>query len=184
MNQFVVTSNGTSAITTLKKTAEGDAFASTVWEQDSDGNGGYTSGSTLRTEMGKTAANVTVYDADGITALQEGGKADLVTFLTISDASSARGSGALFCGYNGVKLDGIAASGSSLTAADKAKVTNGAYTAWSYQQFYARPAAYTGTTKTIYDSLKAAIGANIGSAGIPTSEMVAGREVDGGTVAP
>ena len=186
VNQFVVTSNGTSAITTLKKTAEGDAFASTVWEQDADGNGGYTSGSTLRTEMGKTAANVNVYDADGTTSLQEGGKADLVTCLSVSDAASARSNGAIFCGYNGVKLDGIAASGSTLSAADKAKVTNGAYTAWSYQQFYARPAAYTNgsTTKTIYDSLKSSFGANIGSAGIPSGDMVAGREEDGGTVAP
>jgi hypothetical protein len=78
----------------------------------------------------------------------------------------------------------MAGGNATLNAADKAKVTNGAYTAWSYQQFYARPAAYSGTTKTIYDSLKSSIGANIGSAGIPSGDMVAGREEDGGTVAP
>jgi hypothetical protein len=134
--------------------------------------------------MGKTASNVTVYEAEADSLLQEGGKADLVTFLSISDAANARGNGAVFCGFNGVKLDGIAASGNSLTAADKAKVTLGAYTAWSYQQMYARNGSLTGATNTIYNGIKNNIGANIGSAGIPSGDMIAGREEDGGVVSP
>jgi hypothetical protein len=90
----------------------------------------------------------------------------------------------VFCAFNGVKLDGIAASGSTLTAADKAKVTNGAYTAWGYQQMYARNGAYTGNTKSVYDGIKASIPANIGTAGIPVADMAVGREEDGGVVAP
>jgi hypothetical protein len=134
--------------------------------------------------MAKTAANVTVYDANGTDALQEGGKADLVTWITISDAASARSGGAVFCEFNGVKLDGIAASGTTLTAADKAKVTNGAYTAWGYQQMYARNGSYSGNTKTVYDGIKASIPANIGSAGIPVGDMAVSRPSDGGVVAP
>lgn len=192
VTQFVVKTSAGDAITALQKVPAGGVGgglntptnASTVWGQDVDGNGGYFSGSAIRGEMAKTAANVNVYDANGSDLLQEGGKADLVTWITISDAATARSSGAVFCAFNGVKLDGIAASGTTLTSADKAKVTNGAYTAWSYQQMYARNGAYTGNTKTVYDGIKNNIAGNIGTAGIPVGDMAVGREEDGGVVAP
>jgi hypothetical protein len=92
------------------------------------------------------------------------------------------------CAYNGVKLDDFAAPGnrtfSALSSADKAKVTEGAYTAWGYQQMYARQGTYTGNTKFVYDGIKASIPANIGTAGIPVSDMKAGRPDDGATVQP
>jgi hypothetical protein len=193
VNQFVVKTSDDSTITAIQKIPAGgvggginDAtLASTVWGLDQAGNGGYFSGSALRTQMGKTATNVNAYEVDGTTPIQEGGKADLVTFVSISDAASARSAGAVFCGYNGVKLDSIAASGTTLSAADKAKITKGAYTAWSYQQMYARNNAYTGNVKTAYDQIKSALtAANIGSAGIASSEMNVSRTADGGTVAP
>lgn len=192
VNQFLIKTSNTSAITALQKVPAGGVgggindptSASTVWGQDVVGNGGYFSGGAIRNEMGKTGANVNVYEADGVTPIQEGGKADLVTFITITDAATARGNGAVFCSFNGVKLDGIAAGGATLTSADKAKVTNGAYTAWSYQQMYARNGAYTGNTKTVYDGIKSSIPANIGTAGIPTGDMAVGREEDGGVVSP
>lgn len=195
VNQFMITGGTTDTITTLRKAAAGgvgsgangvndSTSASTVWGQDIDGNGGYFSGSVIRGHMAKTAANVTVYDANGTDVLQDGGKADLVTWITISDAATARASGAVFCAFNGVKLDGIAASGTTLSAADKAKVTNGAYTAWGYQQMYARNGSYTGNTKSVYDGIKAAIPANIGTAGIPVADMAVIRPSDGGVVAP
>jgi hypothetical protein len=192
VTQYLIKTSDSSAITALQKVPAGGVgggindptSASTVWAQDVDGNGGYFSGSVLRGHMGKTASNVNVYDVDGTSPLQEGGKADLVTWITISDAATARTAGAVFCAFNGVKLDGIAASGSTLTAADKAKVTNGAYTAWGYQQMYARNGAYTGNTKSVYDGIKASIPANIGTAGIPVADMAVGREEDGGVVAP
>ena len=202
VNQFMITNNSSTTITTLSKVKAGgvgsgidgvnDATnASTVWTQDINGNGGYFSGSVIRGHMGKTAANVTVYDADG-EVLQEGGKADLVTWITLADANTARVAGAVVCGFNGVKLDNFAAgtfaSGNStfnaLTAADKAKVTHGAYTAWGYQQMYARNGAYVTNTKLVYDGIKAAIPANIGTAGIPFADMAVTRPSDGGVVAP
>jgi hypothetical protein len=193
VNQFVVKTSDSSAITAIQKIPAGGVgggindttLASSVWGINQAGNGGYSSGSSLRTDMAKTGASVTAYEADGTTAIQSSAKADLVTFLSISDAASARGNGAVICGYNGVKLEGIAASGSSLSAADTAKVTNGAYTAWGYQQMYCRNSAYSGNIKKAYDNIKSGLtSANIGSAGLQSSLMNVSRSEDGGTVAP
>jgi hypothetical protein len=158
---------------------------STVWNQDVDGNGGYDSGSTLRTDMGKTGASVVVFDATG-TYFDSADpiRADLVTWLSVNDAVTARGNGAVFCSYNGVKLTDIAASGSTMSAADKAKVTEGAYTAWGFENMYRRSALATGDAVTVYDGIKAAIPSNLASAGIALTDMHVGRPADGGTVAP
>jgi len=161
------------------------ANASTVWSQDTDGNGGYSSGSTLRTDMGKTGASgVTVFDAAGANAFGGTVRADLVTWLSLNDAVTARGNGAIFCAYNGVKLDGIAASGSTMSVADKAKVTNGLYTAWGYQQMYRRGDITTGDVVTVYNGIKTNIASNLAAAGIATTDMAVVRSFDGGTVAP
>jgi hypothetical protein len=160
------------------------ANASTVWGQDFAGNGGYSSGSTLRTDMGKTGASVTVLDDNGLDAFGGPIRADLVTWLSLNDAVNARGNGAIFCSYNGVKLSGIAASGSTMSADDKAKVTNGAYTAWSYQQMYRRNDITSGDAVAVYDGVKSAIPNNLGAAGIALTDMAAGRSDDGGTVGP
>lgn len=160
------------------------ANASTVWGQDVIGNGGYSSGSTLRTDMGKTGLAVTVLDDLAEDSFGGPVRADLVTWLSVNDAVTARGNGAVFCGYNGVRLDGIAASGTTLTAADKAKITQGLYTAWSYQQMYRRNDITTGDVVTVYNDIKNAIGSNLGAAGIALSDMQVSRPNDGGTVAP
>jgi hypothetical protein len=161
------------------------ANASTVWSQDFAGNGGYSSGSTLRTDMGKTGTSgVTVFDAAGANAFGETVRADLVTWLSLNDAVTARGNGAIFCGYNGVKLDGIAASGSTMSVADKAKVTGGLYTAWGYQQMYRRGDITTGDVVTVYNGIKTNIASNLAAAGIATTDMAVVRSFDGGTVAP
>jgi hypothetical protein len=161
------------------------ANASTVWDQDFAGNGGYSSGSTLRTDMGKTGTSgVTVFDAAGADAFGETVRADLVTWLSLNDAVTARGNGAIFCGYNGVRLDGIAASGSTMSVADKAKVTTGLYTAWGYQQMYRRGDITTGDAVLVYNGIKDNIGSNLAAAGLPIADMSVAREFDGGTVAP
>ena len=159
--------------------------ASTVWSQNIDGNGGYNSGSTLRTDMGKTATSgVTVFDATGADAFGTTVRADLVTFLSLNDAVSARSNGAVICAFNGVKLDGIAAAGTTMTAADKAKVTEGQYTAWGFENMYRRNDITSGDTVTVYNGIKTAIGSNLAAAGIPLADMHVGRPSDGGTVAP
>jgi hypothetical protein len=71
-----------------------------------------------------------------------------------------------------------------MSATDKAKVTNGQYTAWGYENMYRRADITSGDIKKVYDDVKAAIPTNLGSAGIALTDMAVGREVDGGTVAP
>jgi len=185
VNQYITKGSTGTTLTEIQLVPAGDGGnASTIWGQDIDGNGGYSSGSTLRTDMGKTGASVTVKDAQGGDLFGVPVKADLVTFLSLNDAITARGNGAVFCAYNGVKLADIAVSGGTMSAADKAKVTNGVYTAWSYQNMYRRADIVSGDAVTVYNGIRNAIGTNLGAAGLPITDMAVGREVDGGVVAP
>lgn len=195
VKQYVTNVSTSTALTTIQLVPAGglnspalpgqsSANASTVWGQDIDGNGGYNSGSILRTDMGKTGAAVTVLDELGGDSFGAPVRADLVTWVSVNDAVNARNNGAVFCGYNGVRLDGIAASGTTLTAADRAKVTEGYYTAWSYEQMYRRNDITSGDIVTVYDGIKNAIPSNLGAAGIPLTDMKVGRPFDGGVVAP
>ncbi len=160
--------------------------ASTVWGQSVAGNGGYNSGSTLRTDMGKTGTSVTVLDELGNDAFGSPVRADLVTWLSVNDAITARGLGAVFCGYNGVRLDQLAVSGTNINsgaATDKAKVTNGSYTAWGYENLYRRNDT-TANQTTVFTTLLAAVPSNLAAAGIALTDMAVSRSVDGGVVAP
>jgi hypothetical protein len=156
------------------------ANASTIWDQNIDGNGGYSSGSTLRDDMGRTSTSVTVYEADG-SELGSELNIHLVTWLALGDASPARGAGAVILGYNGVKLEDFATTG-TLSAADQDKVTQGAYTAWSFQQMYLRNDITAGDKVTAYNGIKSNL--VLGTTGIPVSLMAVGRQVDGGVVTP
>lgn len=161
------------------------ANKSTVWGQDVAGNGGYSSGSTLRTDMAKTGAAVDIRDEFGA-IVETDVPVSLVTWLSLNDAVTAVDGFAKVCGYNGVKLDGIAAGNNTMNATDLAKVTNGAYTAWSYQQMYRRNDIVSGDVVTVYNNLKTTLllPANLGAAGIPIGNMAVGRELDGGVVSP
>ncbi len=157
--------------------------ASTVWAQDFAGNGGYSSGGDLRTLLGKTGGSVTVFDADGEYSFDATPiNADLVSFISLSDALNVRTNSGKIIAFNGVKLDDFAVSGTDLSAADKAKVTEGVYTAWSYQQMYLRNDILSGDTVTVYDGIKNNL--VLGAAGIDIDDMKAGRTADGGTVNP
>lgn len=173
--------------------------ASSIWIQNTgignDGNGGYSSGSTLRTDMGKTGAAVTVYDETGADAFGGPQKLTLLTFLSLNDATNARANGAVFLAYDGEKLDVTDAGNTAMTATDVAKVTEGRYTAWGFQQMYldstidgvdANPAiaAEEVLQDEVYDSLFTSVQTNLGIAGLPVSAMHVGRPTDGGVVAP
>jgi hypothetical protein len=183
------------------------SYASTVWGNDIDGNGGHVSGSDLRSDLAKTTANTAVWqfvdgsvdgEPDGIYTSDEdkqtraAEKLYLLTWITYSDALSARGNGtastrtAEVLGYNGVTLPGLTGNSPSTTmsAADKALVANGQYTAWNFQQLY-----YINSTSgasTVFTELKSRLNSAsvIGSAGMPLSEMAVNRTVDGGTILP
>lgn len=193
VNQYVTNNSTSTALTQIQLVPAGGVNtpalpgqsadnASTVWGQDVDGNGGYNSGSTLRTDLGKTGASVTVLDATGADAFGAPIPLTLISWLSLSDAATARSNGAVILGYNGVILTDYSTSG-VLSAADKAKVTSGAYTAWGYENMYLRNDVTSGDKLTVYNAIKGNLVLS-GNAGIALSEMAVGRAVDGGTVAP
>jgi hypothetical protein len=157
--------------------------ASTVWNQNFDGNGGYSSGSTLIGVLTNTSPSVTVYDAQG-QLFETGQDISVVSFLSTGDTKTAMTGGAIALGYHGVKLSDFASNGGTLSAADTAKITQGAYTAWGYQYFYRLPTITTGNKATVYNLMFSNIPNNLGSAGLAKSLMSVARSVDGGVVVP
>jgi hypothetical protein len=166
----------------LAGVTSGSANRSTIWGQDVDGNGGYSSGSTLRGDMARTTASTQVLDADG-SVLYPAGSITLLTWLSTADAAVAITGGAKAIAYNGV---GIAPTTTGLSAGDKAKVTEGQYTAWGYERFYRRPALSSATDDKVkvYNEIMNNIGSNLGGSGIPISDMHVSRSADGGLVGP
>ncbi len=171
---------------------------STVWGQNVDGNGGYVSGGDLRVDFRKTTENTSVLAVDDqgqnitngdIQELAPPAKLFLLSWLSTADAANASQGNtlAVILGYEGVRLDDLAAFGNStnstLSAADKIKVTTGRYSAWSNQQLLYSPG--NATVATVFNFISGNVAANIGSAGIPSNEMTGNgtsRTADGGII--
>lgn len=180
----LVPQGGINTLNRQKLDGQSASNASTVWGQDVAGNGGYSSGSTLRGDMGKTSSAMKVYDDTYTNSFGGKVKGYLVTWLSVNDAVSARDNGAVFCAYNGSKLSGIAKKGTTLSDTDRAKITEGQYTAWGYENMYRANSITSGDKLTVYNDIKAAIPSNLAAAGIALTDMHVGRPNDGGTVAP
>lgn len=141
------------------------------------GNGGFFSGSVLRGLMDDTSASVDVKDNEG-NLISSGQDVALVTYLSQSDAATAIGGGAVALTYNGVGIT----PATPLSAGDKAKVRNGAYTAWSYEQFCKTGAASTDET-AVYNGILNVIQSTIGNTGLSNADMAgADRPDDGGVI--
>jgi len=210
--QYVVHDRSTPTITKILKTAAGGGFnfqdvataryASTIWGLNIDGNGGYSSGGDVRVDLAKNSSSAAVweffdlddsgtYTADEDFETVSAAKIYLVSWLSTSDARTARGTGlasaatAQILGYNGVILSGLAGDNppSTLGANDKALVANGKYTAWGYENLFHLG---TAATTTVFNDLKTRLNnaSIIGSAGMPMSEMNVSRVTDGGVVQP
>jgi hypothetical protein len=187
VNQYLATVTTSTTITTLRRVPAGNGTnASTLWGQDVDGNGGYNSGSTLRGDLGKTSTATTVLDADNSDL--SGGAADILilSFLSTADAVPARVAGAKILGWNGTILSSLN-TGTTLSATDKAKVTEGAYTAWGYENLYYNGSLGTDQT-AVYNAIKTGIPTRLIASGyvegIPLTQMNVGRPSDGAPVAP
>jgi hypothetical protein len=178
-------------------------YRSTVWGNTLDGNGGHVSSGDVRTDLPKTTASTAVYefvdlDESGTITANEAqiqfpaSKLYMISWVTYNDARGARGSGlasarnAEILGYEGVRLEGLAGDNppTNLTGEDLAKVANGAYTAWNFQQLYyvaSRPGA-----NTVFTELSTRLNdpAVIGTAGLPLGAMNVDRTVDGGVILP
>ena len=152
VNQYIATSTGaTGTITKITAvpqngigtgnfTTSGVANASTLWGNSNVGNGGYSSSSSLRTLMGLTSANVTVYDGENQTPVVVNQPIHLITWLSSADSLVAATAGAKILSYNGVLVTPITSVGSYLSSgfseADFKKIATGAYSPWSYQHLY------------------------------------------------
>jgi hypothetical protein len=178
-------------------------YQSTVWGLNIDGNGGHVSSSDVRTDLSKHTTNTITYafdideetgEASRNSVFQEfpAAKCYMISWVTYNDARTARGTGlanartAEILAYEGVRLEGLAGDNppTNLTGDDLAKVANGAYTAWNFQQLY-YVASRTGAT-TVFNELKTRLDDSsvIGTAGLPMRLMNVNRTVDGGVVLP
>ena len=134
------------------------------------GNGGYNSGGAIAAWM----------------KLPSAGDYNIISWLGTPDAITAysSGSGGRVLSYNGEKLDGVSAG--TWTDADRNKIRLGKYSAWNFENlFYKSTLTATSPGKKVYDTLVAAIPANIGSAGVATdTSFKVTRTTDGGMIAP
>ena len=173
-------SAATLAITTLQIWPTNDGNnKSTVWGPDAVGNGGFESSSSLRLAFGATSTAVQKLNAAG-TATGAPENLLLVSVFGISDATTAITNGAKALSYNGVGIT----PASPLSAGDIAKITEGAYTFWSYQHLMYNSLNDTPEMQAVLAELSANLPANIGTAGIGFALMNVSRGEDGGTVAP
>lgn len=184
VNQFTGTVSG-GAITSLRKTTTTGSDISTIWGQNTNGNGGYASGGSLATLMKNPSTGVTVFDSDGTSVLEgPGAPVHLLTFLTIPDCIAIEDAGGEILGWNGVTLSSLNGVGTSLSAADKEKVTYGEYTAWSFEWLYTAGST-TADEDTVITGLKNEIPTQLATTyteGVPTGDMQVGRPDDGAPV--
>jgi hypothetical protein len=185
VSQWKMTSDASNNITQIQLWPTGDVVGATdnrslQWNTDLPGNGGYFSGGALRDQMDDTSNSVTVKDDTGAT-IASNQNVIMITWLGNSDASTAITNGAVALTYNGV---GITPNAGGLSAADKAKIQNGSYTAWSFERFYRLgDAKTTADERTFFSTVFNNIGANVGSAGLTMAELTGvDRATDGATV--
>lgn len=163
-------SAGSGTVTSAQLWPLADGVGST-----SAGNGGYSSGSFIRTILGMSSTS-------GVTLLDEnGGVGDsnlavtLVSCLGVSDAATAVTGGAVRLKYEGVLYDGTNAN----------LIYNGLYTMWGYLHLYTNGAA-TGDLLTFKNGVDTQLdnASVLGSNGLRDSQMNVGRQFDGAVVGP
>lgn len=191
VNQYYVSASTGDQNDAFHLTEAGGTYKSTIWGQDSAGNGGYASGGDIKDLLKRTSKPLCALVDELGDEIQSPTKLDVVTWISLTDYISARGlvgGAAKMCAYNGVSLDGVNADiidTVELTTADLEKITKGAYTAWGNQQLYRRNTLSTGTDEQKYfDLLVPAIDSNLGVEGVKSSLMSVFRSTDGGVVGP
>lgn len=138
------------------------------------GNGGYSSGSTIRNFMGWTSASVQLKNAAGtdVGSLQP---VTLVAWLGITDSTTAVTNGAVRLSYEGVFYDGT----------NPKLIYEGLYTGWGYLHVYTKAGLSTDQGQfrdnlaTQFDDVNV-----LGTAGLQVSQMHVSRVNDGATVGP
>lgn len=138
------------------------------------GNGGYTSGSTIRNFMGFTSASVELLDESG-GSVATGLPVSFISWLGITDANTAVTNGAVRLSYEGVTYDGTNTNA----------IYEGLYTAWGYLHLYT-PSGLSTDENQFKTNLATQLdnATVLGSAGLRISQMHVGRANDGATVGP
>jgi len=170
--------SGTRA-TILSETGYGSFNSVVQWNANSSGaitefgNSGHTSNSGVN--------GVLLVDRSLLNLGGEPVDAVFCGYLTISDALTASGYNEATGTYSGTGAIPLTYNGVRYSAEN---VRNGSYTLWGYQQLYAAPSLST-EIQSFDTALRAAIPANLGTAGIAISSMRVTRfGGDGGTITP
>jgi hypothetical protein len=165
--------------------------ASTLWGNNSVGNGGYSSSSALRSLMGLASASVTVYDGENNTPVLSNEPVALMTWLSTADSANAVSSGARIIGFNGVKVTpGVTGSNnyisSGFSQADFNKIAEGAYSPWSYQHLYYH-GSLNANESLWYNAMKTTWipqGLQVTANGLRLGDMQVSRPDDGFPIVP
>lgn len=158
---------GTGTLNSAKIWAVGDGTGSTV-----AGNGGYSSGSGVVTNLGLTSNNFTGYEADGTTeSIGPNAEVVILGYAGLSDANTAIGTGAVALKYEGFDYSAAA-------------VQNGQYTLWGYLHAYFPTLSADETTFKNGIATQFTNATTLGSNGITLSSMLVGRQSDGAVVGP
>lgn len=168
----IVTSGsaGSGTVTSAQLWPIGDGEGST-----SAGNGGYSSGSLIRTILGMSSTSgVELLDDTG-GSLASGLAVTLVSCLGVGDTATAVANGGVRLKYEGVLYDG---SNPNL-------IYEGLYTMWGYLHLYTNGAA-TGDLLTFKNGIDTQLDNDsvLGSNGLRDSQMHVGRQSDGAVVGP
>jgi hypothetical protein len=165
-------------IPVIRRWPTGDgANASTVWGPDSQGNGGYSSGSTVAARLAAKSTSVQRQTATGTNIGAPVG-INFVSVLGLSDAITAQNGGARVLAWDGVPVTVT----NPLASTEEDKFRNGSYTLWSYEHMFANE--LTACEQAVYDALVTGIPANLAGAGIDPTTMAVGRVDDGTDVTP
>lgn len=150
----------------------GDGVGSTT-----GGNGGYASGSSIRTIMAATSntSSLQLKTAAGANSGPATRNVTLMSSLGISDANTSVTNGAVRLSYEGVTYDG----------SNPDLIYRGAYTLWGYLHLYTKPTV-SAEEQALVDGLTTQLddAAVLGTAGLRVSQMFVSRTTDGAVVGP
>lgn len=166
----ITTSAGVNTIAQLWPV--GDGVGSTT-----GGNGGYASGSSIRTIMAATSntSSLQLKNAAGANVGAATRNVTLMSSLGISDANTAIGNGANRIAYEGVVYDGGTPD----------LIYRGAYTNWGYEHLFTKP-TISADEQAFVDGITTQMDdpAVLGTSGLRSSQMFVSRTSDGALVGP
>jgi len=168
---------GNTTVSELQLWPTGDSLnVSNIYNADTAGNGGYSSGGTMASIFGGNSSSVIIKGSTGSTIATK--PVFVVGYLGTSDSVTAvTTNGGIALSYNGVSLQ---VNSGGITNPEA--ITYGAYTLWANEQLYWRTGTNTGDLLTVKNGIKNALPSLIGSAGVSLSSMQVARTSDGGLV--